>query len=119
MCTSHQAAGWIARRFAILVFLLASFAVVPPSALADGDPTADQYDSTLEQISAGGTGGASGGTTGTESAPAAATDSSQVVSGLPFTGLDVVALAVVAIALCAVGLALHRRGRRLSETAGG
>jgi hypothetical protein len=66
------------------------------------DPTTHQYGSSLEQVSAAGSGGGPGG-------GGASVGSESVTGGLPFTGLDLVLLAAVAAALVVAGLLLRRR----------
>jgi hypothetical protein len=83
-------------RLATLALLALALA---PATAGAADPTAHQYSSNLEQLSAGGAGGAGGSSAGSES----------VGGGLPFTGLDLVALAAVAAALVVAGLLLRRR----------
>ena len=101
-----------ARGFAVLVVTaaMAGLVLLPAAALAKGDPTGAQYNSTLEQISQGGPGDSGGG------APAQV---SEAGGGLPFTGLDVGVMLVVAVALGAAGLFLHRHSRRASEGSAG
>lgn len=85
------------RRLTFAALTVVALALAPATALASGDPTDAQYNSTLEQFSQGSGGG--GGT---------GTDPSSAAGGLPFTGLDVVALAVVAAGLLVAGLMLRR-----------
>lgn len=93
-------------RIAIAAFA-ATFAL-SGSALAQSDPTSAQYDDSVAQVEQVG---------GGPVAPAASTQSppehraplqSNLVGGLPFTGLDAIALAAVALALLSLGFALRR-----------
>jgi hypothetical protein len=102
-----------ARQLFAIVMAIAAFAAIPALASAQTvDPTTDQYNNVLQQVSRGGTpeapptcadtgssGSASGSTSG-NCAPEA--------GGLPFTGLDVAALAGVAGFLLLAGVALRR-----------
>jgi hypothetical protein len=98
------------RRFAALLVTAAmlGLALLPAAAIGKGDPSQSQYNSTLEQISQGGSGDSSG------APPSQVSQVSQVSEGggLPFTGLDVGVLLVVAVALGAAGVLLHRQSRR-------
>ena len=118
MSTIDQRTGRLAnRRFAVLVAAVLTLAMVPATAAAQSDPTADQYGDTLEQISQGGGGeNTSAPDDSPSTPPSGASDegAEQVGGGLPFTGLDVAALAVVALALGGAGLLLHRRSREAS-----
>jgi hypothetical protein len=82
----------------VTLVTVAAVGAAPATAFA-GDPTDDQYNSTLTQITAGGP---------HEPGPTAtATASSE--GSLPFTGLDVAAMAIVAGGLGVAGFAMRRR----------
>ena len=96
---------------------------LPAAALA-ADPTADQYGSQLQTLSAGSSGtstpgGGAPGTTATNSTPPAAGAPSATQSSgggsLPFTGLDVGLLAAVAGGLALAGFMLRRQAREASD----
>ncbi len=84
------------------------------------DPTADQYNPTLQQVSQGGSAcvedasgsgsAGSGGGSGNECAPPPASNDGLGgnVGPLPFTGFDVIAMAAVALAVTGLGLGLQR-----------
>ena len=82
------------------------------------DPTSNQYDNTLQQVSQGGSPCVEGSTgSGTGSAgdgnecappPAANNGLGGNVGPLPFTGFDVIAMAAVALAVTGLGLGLQR-----------
>ena len=105
----------------IATAMLAVAAVaLPAAAVAASDPTAAQYDSTLQVVSAGseGPGGSSGSPSqSTPAAPSATpaagapSASSAGGSALPFTGLDVALLAAVAGALGLAGFMLRRQAK--------
>ena len=93
------------------------------------DPTASQYDNTLQQVAEGGSacvddasGTASGsgaGGSSEECAPPPAADDGLGgnVGPLPFTGFDVIAMAAVALAVTGLGLGLQRAvSRDANET---
>lgn len=101
--------------------MLAVAAVALPAAAgAASDPTAAQYDSTLQVVSAGSQGGPGGGSpsatasTPTAATPAAGAPSASNAGGggaLPFTGLDVGLLAAVAGGLALAGFMLRRQAK--------
>jgi hypothetical protein len=89
---------------AIVTVLTVAALAVPASAFAQaGSPTDAEYDSTLTQITAG----------GSEEPPAPptplATPSGDAEGTLPFTGLDLAAMALVAGGLGVAGFAMRRR----------
>jgi hypothetical protein len=81
------------------------------------DPSASQYDNTLQQVSQGGTppctdadgsSGSSGSSSDDCAPPQARTGLDGNVGPLPFTGFDVIAMAAVALAVTGLGLGLQR-----------
>jgi hypothetical protein len=80
-------------RIGLIVAGMATLAL--PAAASAESPTDQQYSSTLEFISQGGSGGG-GGSAGDP-------------GGLPFTGLDVGLLAAVAVGLLIAGFMLRRQ----------
>jgi hypothetical protein len=123
--SSKHASFRAGRRLATIVLTVAAFAALPSLAGAQTiDPSADQYDNTLQQVSQGGTPPCTPGTPSASSAECApppssceeraaagngsADDCSEAVGGLPFTGLDVAALAGVAGFLLLAGIGLRR-----------
>jgi hypothetical protein len=102
--------------------VIAVAAIAVPAAAIAADPTADQYGSQLQTLSAGTSGTPGGGapsSTGTSSAtPAAGAPSATDSSGggsLPFTGLDIGLLAAVAGGLAVAGFMLRRQAREASD----
>lgn len=84
-------------QFGALIVAICAFALLPAATATAADPTDEQYQPSLEQLSTGGQGGdPSGG-------------SATVTDGLPFTGLDVALLAAVAGGLLLAGLVLRRQ----------
>jgi hypothetical protein len=80
-----------------MVALLLALLVTPAMAFAQAsDPTGAEYDDSVKQAQAGGTGDPGDGLGG------------RVVDPLPFTGFDVIAMAAVALAVTGLGLALQR-----------
>jgi hypothetical protein len=105
-----------ARQLIAVVMTIAAFAAIPALASAQTiDPTTDQYNNVLQQVSRGGTPtappscsdtGSSGSASGSASGSCA--PAPEAAGGLPFTGLDVAALAAVAAFLLLAGVALRR-----------
>jgi hypothetical protein len=93
--------------YAVFAFGLIALALMPASALG-ADPTSAQYESSLTQVSAGGSDPPS---------TASASASADAAGDLPFTGLDVGLLAAVAVGLIVTGIVL--RHHRPSESANG
>jgi hypothetical protein len=124
--SSKHASFRAGRRLTTIVFAIAAFAALPSLANAQTiDPSADQYDNTLQQVSQGGTPPCTPGTPSASSAECApppsrcedsassgtgssSGDCEEAVGGLPFTGLDVAALAAVAGFLLLAGIGLRR-----------
>jgi hypothetical protein len=113
------------RRLAGVAVAAVAVAVIAlPAAALAADPTADQYGSQLQTLSAGSSGnstpsgGGAPGTTATNSTPPAAGAPSATQSSgggsLPFTGLDVGLLAAVAGGLALAGFMLRRQAREAS-----
>ncbi len=111
------------RKLFALVLTVAAFAAIPTVAGAQTiDPTTDQYDNTLQQVSQGGSAcenAAPGSAAAAECAPPPSScedraangsgeDCTPEAGGLPFTGLDVAALAAVAGFLLLAGIGLRR-----------
>lgn len=112
------------RLAAVAIAVIAVAAISVPAAALAADPTADQYGSQLQTLSAGtsGTqtpGGGAPSSTGTSPAtPAAGAPSATDSSGggsLPFTGLDIGLLAAVAAGLAVAGFMLRRQAREASD----
>ena len=113
------------RRLAGVAVAAVAVAVIAlPAAALAADPTADQYGSQLQTLSAGSSGnstpsGGAPGTTATNSTPPAAGAPSATQSSgggsLPFTGLDVGLLAAVAGGLALAGFMLRRQAREASD----
>jgi hypothetical protein len=118
-----------ARQLVAIVATVAAFVAIPALASAQTiDPTTDQYNNVLQQVSRGGnpcsdSSSASSSANCTpppascESGSGSASGSSACepsAGGLPFTGLDVAALAAVAgfLLLAGVGLRRARFGER-------
>lgn len=105
-------------RLFVVVLAVAAFAALPALASAQTiDPTADQYNNTLQQVSRGGTpppptpppSCSDQGSSGSGSSSAANNCAPPPEGGsLPFTGLDVVALGGVAAFLLLAGFGLRR-----------
>lgn len=91
-----------------IVLALAIVALAVPSASLAGSPTNSQYDTTNQQIAAGGGGGGPSEPSGPSNG-----NNDAIISGLPFTGFDVGVLALASVALLGSGLTL----RRLSDPA--
>jgi hypothetical protein len=104
------------RRLFAVVLAVGAFAALPALASAQTiDPTSDQYNNVLQQVSRGGTPppptpppscsdtGSSGSASGS-----AASNCAPPEGGLPFTGLDVAALGGVAAFLLLAGFGLRR-----------
>jgi hypothetical protein len=116
----------IKRLSALLVLVVASFALAAGSAFAQGTPSQDVYGGQAEQIeeTAGATqGSGSGSGPGSTSSPESTTQSSVPAgenqssdSTLPFTGSDVGTALLVGFVLLGAGL-LVRRGVRTNPTA--
>ena len=113
----------IFRRFFAVVLTVAACAALPAVASAQTiDPTTDQYDNTLQQVSQGGStceNAAPGSAAAAECTPPPSSceeraangsgeDCTPEAGGLPFTGLDVAALAAVAGFLLLAGIGLRR-----------
>jgi hypothetical protein len=111
------------RLAATAVAAIAVAAIAVPAAALAADPTADQYDSTLQTLSGGSSGtgtpgGAPSNTATSAAAPAAGAPSataSDAGGSLPFTGLDIGLLAVVAGGLTLAGFLLRRQAREASD----
>ena len=71
------------------------------------EPTIDQYEPSVTQISSGTGSGTGGGDPGTPGDPSS-TGLSSNVGPLPFTGFDVITMIAVALAVTGLGLALQR-----------
>jgi len=106
--------------------MIALAAIALPAAALAADPTADQYGSQLQTLSAGSSGTQTPGGGATPSAatnatpPAAGAPSATDSSGggsLPFTGLDIGLLAAVAGGLALAGFMLRRQARETSDRA--
>ena len=113
-----------ARKLFSVVLTVAAFAALPAIASAQTvDPSADQYDNTLQQVSQGGNPclDANGNpVSSAECAPPPSTCEERAANGsgedcdpaeaggLPFTGLDVAALGAVAGFLLLAGFGLRR-----------
>jgi hypothetical protein len=82
----------------VTLVTVAAVGAAPATAFA-GDPSDEQDNSTLTQITAGGPGPDQPGPTATASSE----------GSLPFTGLDVAAMAAVAGGLGLAGFAMRRR----------
>ena len=96
----------------IAMVAVASFAVMPAAALAQGatdDPTSAQYDPEIPSGTAGSTEGAATGAAVAEEPATSGLNGS--VGSLPFTGMDLIIIMGVALVLMGTGFAL----RRLSE----
>ena len=87
------------RRAIVTLVTVAALAVAPSALAAGGSQSDAQYNSTLTEISAG----------GTHEPPATAATASTGGGSLPFTGFDVVAMAAVAAGLGVAGFAMRRR----------
>jgi opacity protein-like surface antigen len=114
---------------ALMIVAVCAALIAPAFAAAQTvDPTASQYNNTLQQVSQGGsscTEGSSGsGSSGTGAGgssdcappPSANAGLGGNVGPLPFTGFDVIAMAAVALAVTGLGLGLQRAVSR-DETA--
>ena len=112
-----------ARKLFAIVLTVAAFAAIPAVASAQTiDPTTDQYNNTLQQVSQGGStceDAVPGSAAAAECTPPPSSceeraangsgeDCEPDVGGLPFTGLDVAALAAVAGFLLLAGIGLRR-----------
>ena len=96
------------RLFAI-VLAVAAFAALPALASAQTiDPTADQYNNTLQQVSQGGSPPPTPPPSCSDTDSSTSNDCTPPEGGLPFTGLDVAALGGVAAFLLLAGLGLRR-----------
>lgn len=89
------------------VMTVALLIALPGAAAQASSPSSAQYDTTNDQIAAGGGGGPSEPSEPSE--PSGGND--PVISGLPFTGVDLVLLGIVALALLSAGIALQRLSR--------
>jgi hypothetical protein len=97
--------GLLALALVPIAILLASVAVASAA-----DPTAAQYHSGTQQVSAFGgehVSGAGGG---------GASGLSSQIGGLPFTGMDVIVLVLAAVALVGGGLVLRRVAASSDQT---
>jgi hypothetical protein len=86
------------RRAIVTLVTAASLLVAPAAFAAGGSPTDAQYNSTLTEVTAGGS-----------HQPPATTASGESSGSLPFTGFDIGAMAAVAGGLGLAGFAIRRR----------
>jgi len=112
------------RLTSLILVGICSALIAPAFAVAQTvDPTADQYDATLQQVAEGGSAcenAAPGSAAAAECAPPPQSDNGLGgnVGPLPFTGFDVIAMAAVALAVTGLGLGLQRAvSRDANETA--
>ena len=104
---------------ALMIVAVCAALIAPAFAGAQTvDPTNDQYNNVLQQVSQGGSACSdnSSGTSGTSGSsssdcsppPSANAGLGGNVGPLPFTGFDVIAMAAVALAVTGLGLGLQR-----------
>jgi hypothetical protein len=102
----------------VMIVAICASVIAPAFAGAQTvDPTSDQYNPTLQQVSQGGSacveGDGSSGSAGAGGENCAPPPSNNTglggnVGPLPFTGFDVIAMAAVALAVTGLGLGLQR-----------
>jgi hypothetical protein len=101
--------------------MIAVAAIALPAAALASDPTADQYGSQLQTLSAGTSGtqtpGGGVGSAANATPPVAGAVSATESGGssLPFTGFDVGLLAAIAAGLGVAGFMLRRQAREASK----
>jgi hypothetical protein len=101
---------------ALMIVAVCAALIAPAFAGAQTvDPTTDQYNNVLQQVSQGGStcNDGSSGTSGSSSSDCSPPPSANAglggnVGPLPFTGFDVIAMAAVALAVTGLGLGLQR-----------
>jgi hypothetical protein len=103
---------------ALMIVAVCAALIAPAFAGAQTvDPTTDQYNNVLQQVSQGGStcndgssGSGSSASNGSDCAPPPSANAGLGgnVGPLPFTGFDVIAMAAVALAVTGLGLGLQR-----------